>query len=59
MIKPDCYQHIGKILDIIEHSGFTISNIKMARLQVSDTEEFYAEHKVKYPLTSWSYLYTS
>jgi nucleoside diphosphate kinase len=46
MIKPDCYQHIGKILDIIEQSGFVVGNIRMAKMTVADTEEFYAEHKV-------------
>jgi len=46
MIKPDCYQNIGKIIDIIEHSGFVIGNIKMAKMTLGDAEEFYAEHKV-------------
>ena len=46
MIKPDCYPHIGKIIDIIEHSGFVIGNIKMAKMTLADAEEFYAEHKV-------------
>jgi nucleoside-diphosphate kinase len=49
MIKPDAYTSIGKILDIIEKSGFVISNIKMARLNQSDAEEFYGEHKVNPP----------
>jgi nucleoside-diphosphate kinase len=47
MIKPDCYPHIGKIIDIIEHSGFVIGNIKMAKMTLADAEEFYAEHKGK------------
>lgn len=47
MIKPDCYSHIGKIIDIIEHSGFVIGNIKMARMTLADAEEFYGEHKGK------------
>jgi len=47
MIKPDCYQNIGKIIDIIEHSGFVIGNIKMAKMTLGDAEEFYAEHKGK------------
>jgi nucleoside diphosphate kinase len=32
MIKPDAYLNIGKILNIIEENGFTIGNIKMAKL---------------------------
>jgi len=47
MIKPDCYQHIGKIIDIIENSGFVIGNIKMAKMTLNDAQEFYAEHKGK------------
>jgi len=46
MIKPDCYLHIGKIIDIVENSGFVIGNIKMAKMSLADAEEFYAEHKV-------------
>jgi len=47
MIKPDCYLHIGKILDIIENSGFVIGNIRMAKMSLADAEEFYGEHKGK------------
>lgn len=36
MIKPDAYTNIGKIIDIIEKSGFTIANIKMAKFTLSD-----------------------
>jgi nucleoside diphosphate kinase len=46
MIKPDAYTSIGKIVDIIERSGFVISNMKMAKFTLSDAEEFYGEHKV-------------
>lgn len=46
MIKPDAYTSIGKIIDIIENSGFVIGNLKMAKLTLSDAQEFYAEHKV-------------
>ncbi len=52
MIKPDAYTAIGKIIDIIEKSGFVIGNIKMAKMTLSDAEEFYAEHKVIIALTS-------
>jgi len=48
MIKPDAYTNIGKIISIIEQSGFTISNIKMSKFTRPDAEEFYAEHKGKH-----------
>lgn len=32
MIKPDSYANIGKIINILENSGFTISNLKMTKL---------------------------
>jgi nucleoside-diphosphate kinase len=35
MIKPDAYPHIGKIVNMIENNGFTIGNIKMAKLTLS------------------------
>ena len=44
MIKPDCYNSIGKILDIIFAAGFSISNLKMRRLSLAEVQEFYAEH---------------
>eukprot|EP00331_Platyophrya_macrostoma_P015880 CAMPEP_0176472858 /NCGR_PEP_ID=MMETSP0127-20121128/41985_1 /TAXON_ID=938130 /ORGANISM="Platyophrya macrostoma, Strain WH" /LENGTH=280 /DNA_ID=CAMNT_0017867791 /DNA_START=41 /DNA_END=879 /DNA_ORIENTATION=- len=47
MIKPDAYTSIGKIIDIIEQSGFVIGNLKMAKLTLGDAQEFYAEHKGK------------
>ena len=46
MIKPDCYKHIGKIINAIENSGFVISNIKMTKMAITDSQQFYAEHKV-------------
>ena len=46
MIKPDCYKHIGKIVSAIEKGGFVISNIKMAKMTLKDSQEFYAEHVV-------------
>ena len=46
MIKPDCYKNIGKIIALIEKSGFVISNIRMARMTLKDSQEFYAEHAV-------------
>ncbi len=34
MIKPDAYTHIGKIIDAIEKTDFTISNIKMTKFSL-------------------------
>lgn len=36
MIKPDAYSNIGKVIDIIERSGFTIANIKMTKFTHKD-----------------------
>ena len=47
MIKPDGYLEIGRILNAIEEEGFTISNLKMARMTQQDAEKFYADHKGK------------
>lgn len=47
MIKPDAYNHIGKILSAIEKDGFLIGNIKMTKMTLQDAQMFYAEHKGK------------
>eukprot|EP01017_Pseudomicrothorax_dubius_P021420 TRINITY_DN2308_c0_g1_i2.p1 TRINITY_DN2308_c0_g1~~TRINITY_DN2308_c0_g1_i2.p1 ORF type:complete len:187 (-),score=44.58 TRINITY_DN2308_c0_g1_i2:700-1260(-) len=47
MIKPDAYNHIGKIVDAIERTGFIISNLKMTKMTLRDAQEFYAEHRGK------------
>lgn len=47
MIKPDAYLNIGKIINMIEEDGFTISNMKMTRFTEQDAQQFYAEHKGK------------
>ena len=47
MIKPDAYLHMGKIIDMVEQTGFIIANLKLAKLSASDAEEFYMEHRVK------------
>ena len=47
MIKPDCYNHMGKIIDIIYSSGFRISNLKMLRMTLNQARQFYAEHQGK------------
>lgn len=31
LIKPDAYLNIGRILSIVESSGFTLGNLKMFR----------------------------
>lgn len=46
MIKPDAYNNIGKIVDIIERQ-FRISKMKMVRFTREIAEEFYGEHKGK------------
>ena len=47
MIKPDCYQHIGKILDQVAASGFEISKLKMSKFTKQSAGQFYAEHQGK------------
>jgi len=47
MIKPDAYPYIGKILQRIEEDQFRISNIRMTKMTLRDSQEFYAEHKGK------------
>lgn len=47
MIKPDCYTHMGKIIDKILQSGFKISNLKMHRFTVNQARQFYSEHEGK------------
>ena len=38
MIKPDCYQHIGKIIEAVQAEGFMINKIKMSKF-TSETAE--------------------
>ena len=47
MIKPDCYKHIGKIIDAVQVNGFRISKLKMSRFNEMSSGEFYGEHKGK------------
>ncbi|CAG9312082.1 NME7_1 [Blepharisma stoltei] len=47
MIKPDCYNHIGKIIDRIIQEGFKITNIKMHRFTVNQARQLYSEHDGK------------
>ena len=46
MIKPDAYLHLGKIISMVEQTGFIISNLKIAKMTSQNAEEFYAEHRV-------------
>ena len=47
MIKPDAYEHMGKILDAIYKAGFTVNRLKMVKLTLEQSETFYGEHKGK------------
>ena len=49
MIKPDAVAalHTGKIIDRIEHEGFTIVAMKKTTLTQKRAQEFYAEHEGK------------
>jgi nucleoside-diphosphate kinase len=44
IIKPNAYEHMGKIIDAILRDGFEIVNMRMVRLQRKDAETFYAVH---------------
>lgn len=47
LIKPDAYNHIGKILDAIYKNGFSINRMRMLKMSLELAEIFYAEHKGK------------
>ena len=47
MIRPDGYLNFGKIINQFEDNGFTIGNIKMARMTRKDAEGFLAEQRGK------------
>lgn len=47
LIKPDAYLQIGKIVNLFEDSGFTIGNVRMAKLTKRDAENFLAELRGK------------
>ena len=49
MIKPDAVKakHTGKIIDRIEHEGFTIIDLKKIHLGAEQAERFYEMHKGK------------
>eukprot|EP00192_Tetraselmis_astigmatica_P010881 CAMPEP_0117657936 /NCGR_PEP_ID=MMETSP0804-20121206/5595_1 /TAXON_ID=1074897 /ORGANISM="Tetraselmis astigmatica, Strain CCMP880" /LENGTH=364 /DNA_ID=CAMNT_0005464421 /DNA_START=241 /DNA_END=1331 /DNA_ORIENTATION=+ len=45
MIKPDAYQHLGKIIDAITRAGFRINKMKMSHLSHGEACAFYAVHE--------------
>ncbi len=47
MIKPDAVaaKNSGKIIDMIEHNGFTILGMRKIKIDKKKAEEFYAVHK--------------
>ncbi len=45
MVKPDAFQHLGKIINAIYNSGFIISKLKVCKLSKEEAEHFYAVHK--------------
>ncbi|CAD7941764.1 unnamed protein product [Amoebophrya sp. A120] len=47
LIKPDAYQHIGKIIELIHEHGLVISKLQMLKMTKGFAEEQYAEHKGK------------
>jgi nucleoside-diphosphate kinase len=49
MIKPDAIEakNSGKIIDLIEHNGFTIVGMEKRTLTKDQAQEFYAVHKAR------------
>ena len=47
MIKPDAYQHLGKILACVLAAGFKITRLKMHRFTMQQAQAFYSEHQGK------------
>lgn len=45
MIKPDAYTQMGKILQIMEQSGFKVSNLRMLKLSSSEALELYSDKR--------------
>jgi hypothetical protein len=40
LIKPDAYEQMGKIIDLILNNNFTIGQIKMVKLTLDQAAEF-------------------
>merc|ERR1719191_509686 len=47
LVKPDAYQHLGKIINEVYKLGFVISQMKMVKLSKAEAEEFFAAEKDK------------
>merc|ERR1719235_1555779 len=45
LVKPDAYQHLGKIIAEIYKMHFIISQIRMVKMTKADAEEFFAAEK--------------
>jgi nucleoside-diphosphate kinase len=47
MIKPDAFQHTGRILECIVANGLLVKNFRMCQLSLPQAEEFYKCHRGK------------
>ncbi len=49
LVKPDGLglRRVGTVIDRLERAGLHLAALKMTRLEVSDAERFYLEHKGK------------
>ncbi len=47
MIKPDAFNKMGDILDLITQNGFLITKLKMCNLSRNEAFDFYQEHQSK------------
>merc|ERR1719183_1071388 len=45
LVKPDAYQHLGKVIAEIYKMNFIISQMRMVKLTKADAEEFFAAEK--------------
>lgn len=47
LIKPDCVDKMGDILERVNREGFIITQLKMVQLTQKEAAEFYSEHEGK------------
>merc|ERR550537_2128079 len=45
LVKPDAYQHLGKVIDEVYKMNFIISQMRMVKMTKADAEEFFAAEK--------------
>merc|ERR550537_1024520 len=45
LVKPDAYQHLGKVIAEVYKMNFIISQMRMVKLTKADAEEFFAAEK--------------